>query len=732
MKRFNQYVKALRWALAIVMCVVYSGSAWAESKTYYYKAEAYSTGNGSAYVSKDGTNYTEDPVTGDESSFFNSVQSNLYFKAEPAEGYGLDHWAKGTANGQNVGSANPLHVTDPYSSQDQNNPTSIIYYAVFKPAVVNVRVASGDEGKGSVSISGNNANGGSVTLTATPNTEDGMAFLGWTYKNGTNYVSTDENYTFTIDNNNQGTYYAHFKELGKSFVRLQNVSTGRFLSLYGNAAATAHNYNGENNNPDGFTFDGSLKMISETDAQGNPMTVFMRMGTSGTDFTEGNLKAAGVAYNTLVNSASYPLTMHQKEKGNYVIYTTKNVKTKKFHITREESSGGFWSSTTTYYLGTDGYFSEDNKVEWEMDDDGYISSDGHYLIYYTSGNNANYFYTTTTKPTSDIFKFAFDGTNICQNNTSYFIRYRTSGSGNNTTRRAYRSSNNNSYAKAEYDEFESTADKYSFLFDEGSDSPVMKTLVTKTSSKYKDPESTPEEAEWRIYELKEGESTVGAFGANAKAANTMNGKYYTSMFAFFPYKLSSGVKAYYLPMDENLSYDRNANKVTLTEVPNGIVPANTAVVLECDAVQDNSVNNLLYPIVDESTVQALGYENLLRGYNYVVGRDQQIANDGENMYILATKNGKLAFYHSSGTYMSPNKAFLDLTNLPSDLQQAAKTATFSFGDIDDEEEGTVTGIKIAEGKNNDADGAIYDLLGRKVENPGRGIYIRNNKKFVVK
>lgn len=721
MKSFNQYCKSLRWTLAIVMCLVCSVTASAGGDDYFYHAEAHATptGAGSVYISKNGVN-VGDETNGNINSR-NTPSTDLYFYAEPDEGYGLDHWAKGNENGQNVGSANPLHVTDPYSSQDQNNPTSIIYYAVFKPAVVNVRVASGNEGKGSVSISGNNANGGSITLTATPKTEDGMEFAGWTYKNGTSYVSTEKNYTFTINNNNQGTYYAHFRELDKSYIRLQNIKTGNFLSLYGNTPAGKHNYNDQTDNPDGFTFDGSLKLISETEAQGNPMTVFMKMGKNGTDFSEGNLKAAGVAYSSLINNASYPLTIHKNSNGNYVVYTTHGVKSNKFYITYTKTK--YVIFTTTYYLGTNGYFTEDNKVEWEMDEDGYIFSNGLYL--YFENDNAK---TQDTRPSSTN-TFAFDNSNNIyqKGKTDYYIKeYEQGGS-----IRGYLTDRSN-YTKASAERFQKESERYSFLCNEDGEYAVMRALVTNNSSQYKNTQYAPEGAEWRIIELTERGSTEGAFGANAKAANEKDGKYYTTMFSYFPYKLSGGVKAYYLPMNESMSYDRNANKVTLTEVSGGIVPANTAVVLECNAVQDNSVNNLLYPIVDESTVQALGYENLLRGYNYVVGRDQQITNDPENMYILATKNGKLAFYHSSGTYMSPNKAFLDLTNLPSDLQQAAKTATFSFGDIDDEEEGTVTGIKIAEGKNNDADGAIYDLLGRKVENPGRGIYIKNNKKFVVK
>ena len=83
--------------------------------------------------------------------------------------------------------------------------------------------------------------------------------------------------------------------------------------------------------------------------------------------------------------------------------------------------------------------------------------------------------------------------------------------------------------------------------------------------------------------------------------------------------------------------------------------------------------------------------------------------------------------------MTPNKAYLDV-RVPDQtvVEEHAKNVTFSFGEVEDEEEGTVTKIQMSEDVVNEADGDIYDLLGRKVENPGRGIYIKNNKKFVVK
>ena len=103
------------------------------------------------------------------------------------------------------------------------------------------------------------------------------------------------------------------------------------------------------------------------------------------------------------------------------------------------------------------------------------------------------------------------------------------------------------------------------------------------------------------------------------------------------------------------------------------------------------------------------------------------------MYVLSSKNDKLGFYHSTATYMTPNKAYLLVPDVDQNvIDEYAKKVTFSFGEVEDEEEGTVTKIQMSEDVVNEADGDIYDLLGRKVENPGRGIYIRNKKKFVVK
>ena len=67
-----------------------------------------------------------------------------------------------------------------------------------------------------------------------------------------------------------------------------------------------------------------------------------------------------------------------------------------FYITYVVEGEDWWGNptTTTYYLGTNGRFTDtNNPTRWEMDTDGYISSNGYYL--YWNNNNAS---TQRTKP----------------------------------------------------------------------------------------------------------------------------------------------------------------------------------------------------------------------------------------------------------------------------------------------------------------------------------------------
>lgn len=88
-------------------------------------------------------------------------------------------------------------------------------------------------------------------------------------------------------------------------------------------------------------------------------------------------------------------------------------------------------------------------------------------------------------------------------------------------------------------------------------------------------------------------------------------------------------------------------------------------------------------------------------------------------------NNPIGFYKvkKGVTTVPGNKAFLVLT----DAEAQAKGFILTF------EDGSTTGIETVEtSKGNIKDGVYYDLQGRRVEKPTRGIYIVNGKKVVIK
>ncbi|MBQ4023023.1 MAG: hypothetical protein II612_03375 [Prevotella sp.] len=608
----------------LLLCAgVTAAMAGATASDYYFKVTATPspTAGGKVYVGKESTNnpsYVNNGGTSTATGKDHNVNSGsltFYFYAKANNNYIFDCWRKGSATGEVASRTSSFNETLTSTSESESSPETYKYYAIFKKQTGLIKVMSKDESKGSVQISkSDNVQDDVVTITAIPDASNGVAFLGWKKNNQGGdgvYYSTDNPLTLTADNNTKGTYYAYFSNAAqKVYIRLKNKKTQRFLSFYGTTKAEEHSRTfGEGSNQqtkqDGFIFNNSLKMISNTDAQGNPTTVFLRTGNpNGTGVTiNADIQASNTQYTSLAGN-NYKLTFEKKGKY-YRVYTT----------------------------------------------------------------------------------FTFDDAG-------------------------------------------STVKIPSYLCDIGSDFAVMKSEISDDG-----------EADWEIYSLDEN-TTEGAFGANTKEKFTKDGMYYTTMYTDFPYKLLDGVNAYYLVYNEEFTEITDRVVFTQVKANNGvtIVPAYTAVILECQKVQNDinstsTVTNRLLPLLPnaEGTGQIVNEgANFLKGYISVNG--STVANNKKRMYVLsANKEGVLGFHPYSKDNMTPNKAYL-LAPEATDEQIAeyAKKVTFSFGEVEEEDEGTVTKIQMSEEVVNEADGDIYDLLGRKVENPGRGIYIKNNKKFVVK
>ena len=147
----------------------------------------------------------------------------------------------------------------------------------------------------------------------------------------------------------------------------------------------------------------------------------------------------------------------------------------------------------------------------------------------------------------------------------------------------------------------------------------------------------------------------------------------------------------------------------------GVLPAQTAVLVEAPA------NNYALEVADEA--------NEYNGVNKLCGTlMNQYVN--EEAYVLSAPEGKVGLYKAAmtdGVFLNnANKAYLPASAIPASAQGAA-SYSFSF-----DWNGT-TAIENIEVKNPMADGAIYDLTGRKINSIAvTGIYIINGKKVFVR
>ena len=155
----------------------------------------------------------------------------------------------------------------------------------------------------------------------------------------------------------------------------------------------------------------------------------------------------------------------------------------------------------------------------------------------------------------------------------------------------------------------------------------------------------------------------------------------------------------------------NDGYVTLEQVA-GVLPAEEAVIVK--AAKGN------YGFAQSSETPAAVESNLLEG-------TLVDANIYTEAYVLGMVDGEVGLYKAimnqdGGTAFlnNANKAYLPAP----EASQGTASYGFSFG------EGT-TGIEEVKGENGEVK-TIYDLQGRKVDTPSKGIYIIGSKKVLVK
>ena len=158
--------------------------------------------------------------------------------------------------------------------------------------------------------------------------------------------------------------------------------------------------------------------------------------------------------------------------------------------------------------------------------------------------------------------------------------------------------------------------------------------------------------------------------------------------------------------DENTTVFQAAlsgSSLTLTVVPNREIPATKAVILK-----SSSATITLTPASTTETLEG----------NELQGTATSITNPG-NAYVLnKTATNGVGFYKLSSTgTIGANKAYLTYSG------PSLARGYFGFDET--------TGIEMPTAEVIDADAVVYDLQGRRVAQPTKGLYIVNGKKVFI-
>ena len=153
----------------------------------------------------------------------------------------------------------------------------------------------------------------------------------------------------------------------------------------------------------------------------------------------------------------------------------------------------------------------------------------------------------------------------------------------------------------------------------------------------------------------------------------------------------------------------SGDKVVLSSVKGKKIPAGTGIILE-------GSGDVTIPLTTDATDDITGNELLVS--------DGTVTGDESTIYVLANgSNGVGFFLVEDGSAITAGKAYLKVQN-----SAAAKARQFiGFGDDNE-----TTGIQTVANSQQSAANSYYDLQGRRVAQPTKGLYIVNGKKVIIK
>ncbi len=183
-----------------------------------------------------------------------------------------------------------------------------------------------------------------------------------------------------------------------------------------------------------------------------------------------------------------------------------------------------------------------------------------------------------------------------------------------------------------------------------------------------------------------------------------------TFYANEPMTIPAGVTAYVATTTPVI--DGTEGTITMTAINDGIIPAETGAVIRGAAGQ--------YVFTKAATEGTGVTGNLLHGYAGTAEyAEVALPEDGSVNYVLTVQGGKVGFYKkASGFKVYNNKAYL---NVPQNVRSLAIRFEGDGSTSIDNSKLKVENSKI-----------VYDLQGRRVLNPAKGVYIVNGKKVIVK
>lgn len=243
------------------------------------------------------------------------------------------------------------------------------------------------------------------------------------------------------------------------------------------------------------------------------------------------------------------------------------------------------------------------------------------------------------------------------------------------------------------------------------------------------------------------------FGACPDESMSFDGGYWESMYTAFPYELveEDGHEAYIV---SGYRVENDVTVLSLRKIDNGIVPANTAVLIKCQAAADlteylkgNGLTpqNRLIPIEpgDSRIDASVADGNLLKGViqlNTVeIPAKTEVTNDyaddgytrfdGAGMRVFGVNGeGNVGFYKlEENAVMKSNRVYLDMTLLNSE----AKAASRMRMEVDAFDQSGIAGPGIA--ADTEVETEYYTIQGFRVDHPVEGqLYIQRRGASVRK